>query len=136
MKRLVLSVLCLVLAGAFAGDLAIDRATAQEGLRPPRESLQDLYPGRPYSPYAGDAIPTRLYWGDTHLHTSASMDAGSFGVRLSPEDAYEFARGDEVISSTGQRARLAQPLDFLVVSDHSDGMGFFPDLLAGDPAVL
>jgi hypothetical protein len=123
-------VILLVNGGALAP------ATAQEGQGPPREALQNLYPERPYSPYAGDAVPTQVYWGDTHLHTSASMDAGSFGARLSPEDAYRFARGEEVASSTGQRARLARPLDFLVVSDHSDGMGFFPDLLDGDPAIL
>jgi hypothetical protein len=64
------------------------------------------------------------------------MDAGSFGARLGPEDAYRFARGEEVMASSGQRARLARPLDFLVVADHSDGMGFFPDLLNADPSIL
>jgi len=53
-----------------------------------------------------------------------------------PEDAYKFGRGEEVTSSTGQRAKLSRPLDFLVVADHSDNMGFFPRLLAGDPAML
>ena len=68
------------------------------------------------------------------------MDAGAFGARLGPRDAYKFARGEEVISSTGQPVKLSRPLDFLVVTDHSDNMGFFPDLLgwktraAGRPA--
>jgi len=128
----VTTVLSLVL---IVGGQDVPRAVAQE-VSPPPEALQGLFPGRPYSPYAGGAVPTRVYWGDTHLHTSASMDAGSFGARLSPEDAYRFARGDEVTSSSGQKARLARPLDFLVVADHSDGMGFFPDLLGGDPAIL
>jgi hypothetical protein len=65
-----------------------------------------------------------------------SMDAGAFGARLGPEDAYRFARGEEVTSSTGLQARLSRPLDFLVVADHSDNMGFFPRLFAGDPAML
>jgi hypothetical protein len=64
------------------------------------------------------------------------MDAGAFGARLGPKDAYRFAKGEEVIASSGQRARLSRPLDFLVVSDHSDGMGFFPQLVGGDPALL
>ena len=51
---------------------------------------------RPYSPYAGGAVPNRVFWGDTHLHTSYSMDAGAFGNRLGPEAAYRFARGEEV----------------------------------------
>ena len=64
------------------------------------------------------------------------MDAGAFGARLLPEDAHRFARGEELTSSTGQRVKLSRPLDFLVVSDHSDNMGFFPRLAAGDPKML
>ncbi len=79
---------------------------------------------------------TRVYWGDTHLHTSFSMDAGAAGCRLSPADAYRFAKGEQVMASSGQPAKLARPLDFLVVTDHSDNMGFFPQLIAGDPAML
>jgi hypothetical protein len=89
-----------------------------------------------YSPYAGRNFPTRVYWGDTHLHTGMSMDAGAFGARLRPADAYRFARGEEVTSSTGLQVKLSRPLDFLVVADHSDNMGFFPRLYAGDPGML
>ena len=89
-----------------------------------------------YSPYVGRDYPTRPYFGDTHLHTGFSMDAGAFGARLSPSDAYRFARGEVVTASSGQPARLSRPLDFLVVADHSDNMGFFPDLFAGKSAVL
>jgi hypothetical protein len=89
-----------------------------------------------YSPYAGSRLPSRPYFGDTHLHTSFSMDAGAFGARLGPRDAYRFARGEEVTASSGQPVRLSRPLDFLVVADHSDNMGFFPDLFAGKPEVL
>jgi hypothetical protein len=64
------------------------------------------------------------------------MDAGAFGARLGPEDAYRFARGEELTSSTGLRVKLSRPLDFLVVADHSDNMGFFPRLYAGDPELL
>ena len=80
--------------------------------------------------------PTRVYFGDTHLHTAMSMDAGAFGNRLGIEEAYRFARGEEVTASSGNKAKLSRPLDFLVVADHSDGMGFFPDLLAGKPELL
>ena len=74
--------------------------------------------------------------GDTHLHTSASMDAGAFGNRLGLRDAYRYARGEEVASSSGVPARLSRPYDWLVVADHSDNMGMFPDLLAGEPHIL
>ena len=95
-------------------------------------------PGKPpgYSPYAGRNFPSRVFWGDTHLHTSASMDAGAFGNRLGFEDAYRFARGEELTASGGERVKLSRPLDFLVIADHSDNMGFFPALFAGKPEML
>ncbi|WP_427966435.1 DUF3604 domain-containing protein [Altererythrobacter sp.] len=67
--------------------------------------------------------PDRPYWGDTHLHTDNSVDAFGFGVRLGPEDALKFASGEEVTSTTGIKAKLVRPLDFLVIADHSDGLG-------------
>lgn len=79
---------------------------------------------------------TEVFWGDTHVHTAYSMDAGLFGNRLPPEEAYRFAKGEQVTSTTGVPAQLVKPLDFLVVSDHSDNLGFFPKLAAGDPAFL
>ncbi|HRK36085.1 MAG TPA: DUF3604 domain-containing protein [Candidatus Hydrogenedentes bacterium] len=102
-----------------------------------KAALEKVHATKPhYSPYAGRSFPTRAYFGDTHLHTSFSMDAGAFGCRLSPRDAYQFARGEEVTTSRGDRAKLSRPLDFLVVADHSDNMGFFPDLFAGKPEIL
>ncbi len=91
---------------------------------------------KPYSPYAGRNYPTRPLFGDTHLHTSYSFDAGAFGCRLTPQDAYRFAKGQEVVASMGERARLSRPLDFLVVTDHAENLGFFQELLAGDPRIL
>ncbi|MEM6538482.1 MAG: DUF3604 domain-containing protein [Pseudomonadota bacterium] len=68
-------------------------------------------------------FPDRPYWGDTHLHTDNSVDAFGFGTRLGPEAALRFARGDEVTATTGATTQLARPLDFLVIADHSDGLG-------------
>ncbi len=110
----------------FAQDTgSLDKETARKSFRKP-----------PYSPYAGRNFPARPFFGDTHLHTSFSMDAGAFGCRLSPKDAYRLAKGEEIIASTGQQVKLSRPLDFLVVADHSDNMGFFPDLFAGKPEIL
>jgi len=111
-------------------------AYTQDTGTPSREVLEDVANKRPYSPYAGGAVPNRVFWGDTHLHTSFSMDAGAFGNRLGLEEAYRLARGEEVQSTTAGPVRLARPLDFLVIADHSDNMGFFPDLFAGDPQIL
>jgi hypothetical protein len=104
---------------------------------PPSDALEGAFPERtPFSPYAGRNFPTQVFWGDTHVHTGMSMDAGAFGARLQPSDAYRFARGEEVVSSTGLPVKLSRPLDFLVVADHSDNMGFFPRLYEGDPELL
>jgi Protein of unknown function (DUF3604) len=102
-----------------------------------KEQAAKSFPSKPpYSPYAGRDFPTRPFFGDTHLHTSFSMDAGAFGARLGPKDAYRFAKGEEIMASSGQRVKLSRPLDFLVVADHSDNMGFFPQLFAGAPNLL
>ncbi|HEY1362038.1 MAG TPA: DUF3604 domain-containing protein [Xanthobacteraceae bacterium] len=102
-----------------------------------KEKAEQAYKAPPaYSPYVNRDFPTRPFFGDTHLHTSFSFDAGAFGARLGPRDAYRFARGEQITSSTGQPVKLSRPLDFLVVTDHSDNMGFFPDLFAGSPNVL
>ena len=111
--------------------------TVHAQLPPPTDADAGLFPAQNhYSPYAGRAYPTDVFWGDTQLHTGNSLDAGAFGASLLPEDANRFPRGYEVISSTGLKVKLSRPLDFLVVADHSDNMGFFPLLNAGDPKML
>ncbi|MCH4561064.1 DUF3604 domain-containing protein [Mesorhizobium jarvisii] len=102
-----------------------------------KEKIEKVFPSkRPYSPYADRNFPTRPLFGDTHLHTAVSFDAGIFGARLLPRDAYRFAKGEQVTTNTGQQAKLSRPLDFLVVADHSDNMGLFPDLAAGKPNIV
>jgi len=89
-----------------------------------------------YSPYLHQAQPNRVFWGDTHLHTSYSTDAGMVGNRLGPDDALRFAKGEKVISSTGVPARLIRPLDFLVVADHAENLGLAPLIEDSDPQLL
>jgi hypothetical protein len=128
-----------VLFAALAAALLVPAldASAQDAGAADKAKLEKAHPSRPgYSPYAGRNYPTRPLFGDTHLHTGFSMDAGAFGARLTPRDAYRFARGEEIASNSGQPVKLSRPLDFLVVADHSDGMGFFPQLMGGDPALL
>ena len=91
---------------------------------------------REYSPYLSGGFPQRVYWGDTHLHTSYSTDAGMIGNRLGPQEAYRFARGEIVVSSTGVRARLERPLDFLVVADHAENLGLAPMIAERNPDLL
>jgi uncharacterized protein DUF3604 len=116
----------LLSAPAFASDAG----------QPGKAEINKALGKQPYSPYADRKYPSRPLFGDTHLHTGFSMDAGLFGARLKPRDAYRFARGEQVTASSGQPAKLGRPLDFLVVADHSDNMGFATDLLAGKAALL
>jgi len=111
-------------------------ALAQDAGKPTAALLSDAYTGKAYSPYAKRNFPERPLWGDSHLHTSLSMDAGLFGNRLPPTEAYRLARGEEVVSSTGQAVRLSRPLDWLVIADHSDGMGMIGDIASGKPSLL
>lgn len=89
-----------------------------------------------YSPYAGATHANRVFWGDTHLHSSWSPDAGGAGNRvLTPDKAYRFARGETVEGQNGEPVALRRPLDFLVVADHSEALGLYP-LLAEKNATL
>ena len=125
--------LALIAAAALmvpASTLASDAGV------PSAEVLKGLYPGKEYSPYAQRNFPNNVYWGDTHLHTSLSLDAGLFGNTLDHDDAYRFAKGEEVTSSTGLKVKLGRPLDWLVITDHSDMMGLATDIQRGAPNIL
>ena len=106
------------------------------GITTSKETLSKSYAGKVYSPYAQRSFPTFPLWGDTHLHTGYSMDAGLFGNRLLHEDAYRFARGEEITASSGQQVKLSRLLDWLVITDHSDQMGLVQDLAKGAPEVM
>ncbi|MCA3180443.1 MAG: DUF3604 domain-containing protein [Burkholderiaceae bacterium] len=137
MKPVPLRIKALLVALAGASLIPLLAIGQGDAGAPDPGKLQKAHPAKPsYSPYAGRTYPTMPLFGDTHLHTGYSMDAGAFGARLTPRDAYRFARGEEIVSNSGQPVRLSRPLDFLVVADHSDGMGFFPQLMGGDPALL
>ena len=74
---------------------------------------------------------TRVFFGETHLHTAVSVDAGTLN-RVGQEDAFRFARGEEITATGGLRAKLSRPLDFLVISDHAEMYGLMPQLLSGE----
>jgi hypothetical protein len=113
-----------------AGDVVVGEMTLDQ------DEAAEPFEATGYSPYAGRDYPTMVLWGDTHLHTSLSLDARAFGVTLGPEEAYRLARGEEVVASHGERVKLSRPLDWLVVSDHSDAMGAMNEIIKGNPKLL
>ncbi|WP_120499306.1 DUF3604 domain-containing protein [Roseovarius sp. EL26] len=122
-----------LISTALAASLSIPAIA--DGV-PSEEAAEGTFAESPFSPYANRNFPERPLWGDSHLHTGLSLDAGAFGNTLLPDEAWRFAKGEQVISSTGQPVRLARPLDWMVLTDHTDLMGFAPDLQAGKPGVL
>ncbi|MFT6988928.1 MAG: hypothetical protein ACJASL_000894 [Paraglaciecola sp.] len=86
-----------------------------------------------YSPSVGDTFPNNVFFGDTHLHTSYSTDAGMVGNTLGPEEAYRIARGETVKASFGEYVKLKRPLDFVVISDHAENLGLAPAIREGNP---
>jgi len=106
------------------------------GLTPTPEDSASIVKAPGYSPYAGRNFPTRAYWGDTHVHTMNSLDARAFGVTIGPDAAFRLARGEEVVATHGEPIKLRLPLDWLVVADHSDGMGAMVEIIKGNPNLL
>lgn len=122
-----------VLLGLLVGLAACD------GSSPPPETASPAPPAvAPATPTAGEtpAYPTQAYFGDTHVHTGWSADAGMDGAITDPEDAYRFALGEAVQSNTGQTAQLERPYDWFMVTDHSDGMGTINQIIDGNPEMM
>jgi hypothetical protein len=121
----VATLLCASTAVAqnYLGDIAIEEEDVSLG-------------ERHYSPFLDQSYPNRVFWGDTHLHTSYSTDAGMIGNTLGPDEAFRFARGEKVRASVGEYAQLVRPLDFLVVADHAENLGLAPMIAESNPALL
>jgi hypothetical protein len=96
----------------------------------------DLVEERVYSPFVNRAYPDQVLFGDTHFHTNLSFDAGLVGTRLTMDEGYRFARGEKVISNTGQPVQLIRPLDFLVITDHAELIGLAPMIQESNPLLL
>ena len=120
-----LAVLLIAIGPALAQDMGEVPTTAPK--------LQKI-PG--FSPFSGRNYPTRVYWGDEHVHSGWSGDAGAFGCTLGPDEAFRFARGEEIVSSTGTPARLSRPLDWIALTDHSDAMGIIFEIRGGNPELM
>ena len=128
-KTIAASIACAI---ALCPSVALSQDVGQ----PRAWKKSDHYKGNAYSPYAKRDFPNRVYWGETHLHTSYSWDAGLVGCTLDPDEAYRFAKGEQVTSSSGQPAKLVRPLDWLVVADHAESLGVAVLIERSDPAIL
>ena len=121
-RKRVLGILSILIATYCLHSSNLSRSILAQDQIPTKEGVHQKFDHPQFSPYAGRSYPTKVLWGDTHLHTAVSVDAGTM-CRLGQEDAYRFARGEEVTSTGGLRARLSRPLDFVVISDHAEMYG-------------
>ena len=136
------SIAILVLS---ACDQQAPPATKSKTSAPQQESITKAEPAamakqvaipadkKHYSPNVGDTFPNNVFFGDTHLHTSYSTDAGMVGNTLGPEEAYRIARGETVKASFGEYVKLKRPLDFVVIADHAENLGLAPAISEGNP---
>ena len=123
--RCIMQIVLIVLTTA---TLALAQDVGNPGsIKPPKPE---------YSPYLNYNYPDNVYFGDTHVHTAYSTDAGMFGTSIGPDEAYRFAKGEIVTSSTGIRTRLLRPLDFIVITDHVENLGLSPLISESNPELL
>ena len=123
------------IAGAVGTALLVSlgvEAIAFEGDVAPEAAEQ-----RPvYSPFVGRAYPDQVLFGDLHFHTEISFDAGLVGTSLTMHDAFRVARGEKIISNTGQPIQLVRPLDFLAITEHAEMLGLATAMRGSDPRLL
>lgn len=130
MNKAILTV-CSILMLSFSVPIQAQEAGSKPTLLTNARSSNDQY-----SPYLNDEYPDKVFFGDTHMHTSYSTDSGFFGNTVGLDGAYRFAKGEKVTSSTGLDARLLRPLDFMVITDHAENIGLAPMILEDNPIVL
>jgi hypothetical protein len=90
----------------------------------------------PISLAVADNHPTRAFFGDTHLHTSFSPDAGMAGTKVGPNDAYRFVLGETVTSSTGQEATISKSARFCRDRGPCRELGLADAIANADPGLL
>ncbi len=128
MKKFILPIIAVFACTAFTSTQLIAQEAGDPGV------IQAAK--KEYSPYLNYNYPDKVFFGDTHLHTSYSTDAGMFGTTIGPDEAYRFAKGEVVTSSTGVPARLLRPLDWLVVADHAENLGLSGLIEESSPELL
>jgi len=138
LRRVLLARRKLRMTATMVGSLLVSGMAFSTEEEPQHSSasptMQDLKEG--FRSYPERNYPNQVFFGDTHLHTAYSTDAGLVGNVLLPDTAYRFAKGETIKTSMGQRARLREPLDFLVVTDHAENLGLPVAIQESSPELL
>jgi hypothetical protein len=101
-----------LIAGLLCSVALAPGATAQDSIGQPAGD-------------AGKPNPLKnVYFGEEHMHTRNSFDAFTIGVNQTWDDAYNYAKGQEVkLSTTGERMQKRTPYDFVAITDHAEYFG-------------
>jgi len=116
----VIILIILLIVGWFIYRTLFPKGPILDGIPNP---IENKISGNPDE----DAIPLNnlkeAYFGDLHIHTGMSLDAYIGGIRTTPDQAYQFAKGETIrILDTGNVA-IQRPLDFAAITDHSEFLG-------------
>src|ERR1043166_904947 len=133
MRRAIISAWAIVVFTGTLPALAQDAGQRQEV---DKATMEKVFKEPGYSPYAGRNFPSQVYWGNQHIHTALSVDAGAIGCRIDDELGYRFSRGEQITSSTGQPVKLSRPMDWVVISDHAEAYGGVVLLMKGYPPMM
>ena len=115
MKKSRSSILCIALLGALLS------CTSPDDIVDYTENLAVADPAPGTTP--GYSEDKNVYFGDLHVHTKHSFDAYIFGTTATPDDAYEYAKGNAIEHPLGYEMQLREPLDFYAVTDHGFLLG-------------
>jgi len=115
MKKSRSSILCIALLGALLS------CTSPDDIVDYTEDLAVADPAPGTTP--GYSEDKNVYFGDLHVHTKHSFDAYIFGTTATPDDAYEYAKGNAIEHPLGYEMQLREPLDFYAVTDHGFLLG-------------
>jgi hypothetical protein len=133
-SALAVAVVGFVLAIQLAPALNVAAAAAPTTPVPQPRAAADPAAAAPQAPAdMPQSNPDRdVFFGQTHVHTSWSLDAYVIGNTITgPEEAYQYAMGEPIKHPGGYEVKLARPLDFQGVTDHSEYVGMVR--LANDP---
>lgn len=125
-RRLLPTVFALL---TLAGCGVSESPAPEPAARPTAAAEERAAPESPSVPLYPEHI---ALFGELHVHTMNSPDAFMMNVRVGPEDAYRYARGEAIAHVGGDKVQLSQQLDFLAVTDHSEYMGILPQLFDPD----
>ena len=123
----VLSLVCVIAGNGLPAFASVQETVVES---------DDLAVEEVYSPFVGRSYPDQVFFGDTHFHTEVSFDAGLVGTTIDIHEAFRFARGERIISNTGQPVQLIRPLDFLAVTEHAEFNGLATGLRESSPTLL